>query len=179
MDGNFDYGPPGVARLFSIARLRAPRYRGPSTETALGLILGVRMKLSKGRFCQDSKFCDRRRAGLSRVQKVLHVSTNTTAPVGFPHETDVVGLSQLDPAKARAARQLTEEQWESGERPTKEMIHDRRRSHLDVFLICAAHRANMETIRQASPGLDLGLCEEDVKILDDLLRDAAADARSL
>lgn len=83
---------------------------------------------------------------------------------------------------------LTEEHLALGERGAKEMMHDRRRSQLDVYLICAAYRAarpaatetggrgeapgDMAAMVAEETGWEMG--EEDALILDDLLKKAAA-----
>lgn len=73
--------------------------------------------------------------------------------------------AQINPALLRAERELTEEHIALGERGAKELMHDRRRAQLDVYLVCAAYR------QYVSPP---GLHEEDALILDELLKQAAA-----
>lgn len=63
---------------------------------------------------------------------------------------------------------------ELGERGAKEMMHDRRRSQLDVYLVCAAYRANRAASGLSTPAEGgWQLCEEDARILDDMLDKAA------
>lgn len=81
---------------------------------------------------------------------------------------------QRDPAKVRAEAELTKEHMEIGERGAKEMAHDRRRSHLDVYLTCAAYRAYRKT---AAADFGFHLCEEDAQILDDMIREAAKETQ--
>ncbi len=69
-----------------------------------------------------------------------------------------------------------------GERGAKELLHDRRRAQLDVYLVCAAYRHYLPpTAAGAGAGAadaagrgGLDLHEEDARILDELLRQAAA-----
>lgn len=72
----------------------------------------------------------------------------------------------------KAEAELTEEHMKMGERGAKEMAHDRRRSQLDVYLVCAAYRA-MKPATTIEQEPVLNLCEEDQQILDELLRQAA------
>lgn len=76
---------------------------------------------------------------------------------------------QRNPAHVRAEEQLTDAHLAIGERGTKEMMLDRRRAQLDVHLACVAFRANRVA---AGPGLNL--CDEDARILDELLSQVAA-----
>lgn len=78
---------------------------------------------------------------------------------------------QIDPAHLAAEQALTEEHIALGERGAKELMHDRRRAHLDVYLICAVYRAHQASLT-AEPTLNL--CEEDARVLDDMLREASA-----
>lgn len=78
---------------------------------------------------------------------------------------------QGDPAKARAMAALTGEQLELGDKGAMEMLLDRRRSHLDVHLICAAYREHAGSASEAPP---LVLCDEDEQILEEMLREASA-----
>lgn len=94
----------------------------------------------------------------------------------------------MDPALEQAARSLTDEHQALGERGAKEMAHDRKRSQLDVYLVCSAFRANRATAAAAAGVSTVGgddgnngdplaswqLCEEDKRILDGLIREAAA-----
>jgi len=82
---------------------------------------------------------------------------------------------QMNPALLRAEQQLTEEHMAMGERGAKELMHDRRRAQLDVYLVCAAYRHFLPPAAadDASRG-GLDLHEEDAQILDELLRQAAA-----
>lgn len=82
-----------------------------------------------------------------------------------------------------AEAELTEEHLKLGERGAKELVHDRRRSHLDVYLICEAFRA-LRTIgeEEAAPVDEVvyhgstgwQLCKEDATILDKIMKDATA-----
>lgn len=80
----------------------------------------------------------------------------------------------MNPALLRAEQELTEEHMALGERGAKELMHDRRRAQLDVYLICAAYRQyGSPTINDAGRG-GWHLGEEDARILDELLKQAAA-----
>lgn len=87
--------------------------------------------------------------------------------------THLVLETQRDPSHVKAEAELTEEHMEMGERGAKEMMYDRRRSQLDVYLVCAAYRANRKAagVWAAEPALQL--CEEDSRLLDELLSQAA------
>ena len=76
-----------------------------------------------------------------------------------------------------AEEELTEEHIALGERGAKELMHDRRRSQLDVYLICAAYRAHLAATGlqpAATNGPDWQLNDEDARILDGLVSNAAA-----
>lgn len=84
---------------------------------------------------------------------------------------------QINPALLRAEEELTEEHIALGERGAKELMHDRRRAQLDVYLVCAAYRLYVSPTEDAASsggggGWHLG--EEDGRILDELLKQAAA-----
>lgn len=85
---------------------------------------------------------------------------------------------QVNPALLRAEEELTDEDLVQGERRAKELMHDRRRAQLDVYLICAAYRKHKPPSSavgdvSSSEG-DWNLHEEDTQVLDRLLREAAA-----
>lgn len=81
-----------------------------------------------------------------------------------------------------AEAELTEEHLKQGERGAKELVHDRRRSHLDVYLICEAYKAlRMTEGEKAAPvefevvdhsGTGWQICREDASILDKIMKDA-------
>ena len=75
-----------------------------------------------------------------------------------------------------AEDELTDEHLALGERGAKELMHDRRRSQLDVYLICAAYRAHLDTTGLPARKIEAGwnLNEEDARILDGLVNKAAA-----
>ncbi|CAN0406802.1 unnamed protein product [Laminaria digitata] len=76
-----------------------------------------------------------------------------------------------------AEEELTEEHLALGERGAKELMHDRRRSQLDVYLICAAYRAHLEATGLQQPARNEAgwhLNDEDARILDGLVSKAAA-----
>lgn len=81
-----------------------------------------------------------------------------------------------------AEEELTEEHIALGERGAKELMHDRRRSQLDVYLICAAYRAHLEAnglqpaATTENDGVGWQLDGEDALILDGLVSKAAAAA---
>lgn len=103
---------------------------------------------------------------------LLVLATRTGEDDDWPHMPDE---DEVDPAHLTAEMALTAEHIALGERGAKEMIHDRRRSHLDVYLICAAYRA----IQAAAAGVtvtaqpEFGLCDEDAHILNEMLKQAA------
>ena len=75
-----------------------------------------------------------------------------------------------------AEEELTEEHIALGERGAKELMHDRRRSQLDVYLICAAYRAHLAAkgLPPATNEVGWQLNDEDARILDGLVSKAAA-----
>lgn len=76
-----------------------------------------------------------------------------------------------------AEEELTEEHIALGERGAKELMHDRRRSQLDVYLICAAYRAHLAATGLQPPATNepgWQLNDEDARILDGLVSNAAA-----
>lgn len=89
---------------------------------------------------------------------------------------------QRDPSIVAAEAELTEEHLKLGERGAKELVHDRRRSHLDVYLICEAYRAlQMSGGEEAAPvdfevvdhgGTGWQICREDARILDKMMKNA-------
>ena len=83
----------------------------------------------------------------------------------------------MNPALLRAEQELTEEHKALGERGAKELMHDRRRAQLDVYLVCAAYRQYASPPRRGDGSADRGgwnLHKEDGLILDELLKQAAA-----
>lgn len=85
-----------------------------------------------------------------------------------------MGASQMNPELLRAEEELTEEHLALGERGAKELMHDRRRAQLDVYLICAAYRRNLPEVDDAASRGGWQLNEEDGRILDEMIREAAA-----
>ncbi|CAN0267963.1 unnamed protein product [Ectocarpus sp. 8 AP-2014] len=81
---------------------------------------------------------------------------------------------EMNPELLRAEEELTEEHLALGERGAKELMHDRRRAQLDVYLICAAYRRNLPEVDDAASRGGWHLNEEDGRILDEMIREAAA-----
>lgn len=95
-----------------------------------------------------------------------------------PQESTSLSLpwlaSQMNPELLRAEEELTEEHLALGERGAKELMHDRRRAQLDVYLVCAAYRRNLSEMEAAARRGGWHLNEEDGRILDEMIREAAA-----
>eukprot|EP00904_Undaria_pinnatifida_P006337 jgi/Undpi1/2833/HiC_scaffold_14.g06210.m1 len=104
---------------------------------------------------------------------LLRLASPSSTDVDFPHMPDE---DEESPEMRLAEDELTDEHLALGERGAKELMHDRRRSQLDVYLICAAYRAHLDTTGLPARKIEAGwnLNEEDARILDGLVNKAAA-----
>ncbi|CAM9213498.1 unnamed protein product [Hapterophycus canaliculatus] len=106
---------------------------------------------------------------------LLRLASPSANDPDHPHMPDD---PEMNPALSRAEEELTEDQLVQGERRAKELMHDRRRAQLDVYLICAAYRKFQPLAAAGGNGTSgedgWNLHEEDACILEKLLREAAA-----
>ncbi|CAN0378880.1 unnamed protein product [Pylaiella littoralis] len=68
---------------------------------------------------------------------LLRLASPSDSDPDHPHMPDD---PEMNPALLRADEELTDDDLALGERGAKELMHDRRRAQLDVYLICAAYR---------------------------------------